>query len=99
MDFLGNISLRLVGLLVTVGTLAAVYFFIVKPVTDTTESAFDSVAPAIESVQEQIEEAQKQAAEAAQQGNPGSLKQLQQCIAKAGQNTNRLERCANRFGS
>ena len=31
MDFLGNIGLRLVGLLVTVGILAAVYFFIVKP--------------------------------------------------------------------
>ena len=31
MEFMGNLSLRLVGILATVITLAAVYFFIIKP--------------------------------------------------------------------
>jgi hypothetical protein len=95
--------MRLVGLLVTVATLAAIYFFIVKPVSDTTGDAFDSVAPAFESIDEalkQASEAQKTANEAAKQtGSPSSQNQaekLQRCIKKAGQNTKAIENCLGR---
>jgi len=47
MEFLqnlfGNLSSGVIRLAVTVGILAAVYFFIVKPVLNTTDHAFDNV--------------------------------------------------------
>jgi hypothetical protein len=94
--------MRLVGLLVTVATLAAIYFFVIKPISDTTGDAFDSVAPAFESLrdaQEQAAEAQQQADQAAKtKGSPASLKQaqkLQRCIQRAGQDTAKLSACLN----
>lgn len=92
-DFLGNISLRLVGLLVTVGTLAAVYFFVIKPIGDTTENAFDSFAP----VFEQVDQAQELAEEVAAQGDKSEAKQFQVCLKKAGQKSAAIERCVNQY--
>jgi hypothetical protein len=100
-DFLGNISLRLVGLIVTVATLAAAYFFIVRPVTDTTKHAFDSVSPLIQQGERQAAEAQAEARRAARRSdNPlvdRRLVLLQRCVQRAGQNVNRLERCTHRY--
>jgi hypothetical protein len=92
--------MRLVGLIVTVGTLAAIYFFVIKPISDTTSDTVKSFAPVFESVQD----AQKQAAEAQQaaneaaktSGNPGSKKQakdLNSCLSKAGSDVNRITNC------
>jgi len=100
-DFLGNIGLRLVGLLVTVGILAAVYFFAIKPATDTANNAINSFS-------EPLRQAEQQAAQAQQQlhhdvrsnGSQSALNQLnrlQRCVQKAHQNVNRLERCTKRF--
>lgn len=36
-----NLANRLIGLLVTVGILAAIYFFAIKPILDTTNNAID----------------------------------------------------------
>jgi len=92
--------MRVVGLLVTVATLAAVYFFVIKPVTDTTGDAFESIKPAFESVQDaqkQAAEAQKAANQAAQQsGSPAAKKQandLQRCLVKAGQSQKKIANC------
>jgi uncharacterized membrane protein len=41
--FAQNLAMRLIGLVTTVLILGAVYLFIVKPVLDTTNNAFDSV--------------------------------------------------------
>ncbi len=41
--FAQNLAMRLIGLLTTVLVLGAAYLFIVKPVLDTTNNAFDSV--------------------------------------------------------
>ena len=100
MDFLGNISLRLVGLLATVGTLAAVYFFIIKPVTNTTNNAFDSVGKSVNQALKQANQAQSQLENQAQNGSSGSqvnLNKLQRCVQKAGQNANRLNACASKY--
>jgi hypothetical protein len=51
----------LVKIVTTVAILAAVYFFAIRPVLDTTEQAFDTVNPAIESAQEQLNRALNQA--------------------------------------
>jgi F0F1-type ATP synthase membrane subunit b/b' len=100
-DFLGNISLRLVGLLVTVGILAAVYFFIVKPATDTANNAINSISEPLQQAQEQAAQAQEQLKQDTKTGQPGAqidLNKLQRCVQKAHQDVNRLQRCAERFG-
>jgi F0F1-type ATP synthase membrane subunit b/b' len=100
-DFLGNISLRLVGLLVTVGILAAVYFFIVKPATDTANNAINSISEPLQQAQEQAAQAQEQLKQDTRTGQPGAqidLNKLQRCVQKAHQDVNRLQRCAERFG-
>ncbi|MGZ5342971.1 MAG: hypothetical protein ACXWEK_08045, partial [Solirubrobacterales bacterium] len=92
--FLGNISLRLVGLLVTAGVMAAAYFFFVRPVLDTTNNAFDSVSGSIKEATEQANQAQNQLQQDAQNGDQGSqldLNKLQRCVQKAGQNADRLQ--------
>ena len=52
MDFLrnlfGNLTSGIIRLLVTVGILAAAYFFIVKPVLKTTDNAIDSANKSFE---------------------------------------------------
>jgi predicted PurR-regulated permease PerM len=104
MDFLGNIGLRLIGLLVTVGILAAVYFFIVKPATDTANNAIDSFSEPLKQAEQQAAQAQQQLQQDANNGGPGTqsdlhqLDKLQRCVQKAHQDVNRLQRCAERFG-
>jgi hypothetical protein len=47
--FAQNLAMRLIGLVTTVLILGAVYLFIVKPVLDTTNNAFDSVNDTVNS--------------------------------------------------
>jgi F0F1-type ATP synthase membrane subunit b/b' len=102
-DFLGNISLKLVGLLVTVGVMAAAYFFFVRPAVDTTNNAINSFSEPINKALEQSQQAQDAATQLqgqAKNGNQGAqvnLNKLQNCVAKANQNVNKLNACANRY--
>lgn len=101
MDFLGNIGLRLVSLLVTVGILAAVYFFIIKPASDTASHAIDSISQPLQQAERQAAQAQQQLKQNTKNGSPGAqidLNRLQRCVQKAHQDVNRLQRCAQRFG-
>jgi flagellar hook-basal body complex protein FliE len=100
-DFLGNIGLRLVGLLVTVGILAAVYFFAIKPATDTANNAIDSFSEPLKQAERQVSQAQQQLQQNAKAGGGQSdfsrLDKLQRCVQKAHQDVKRLERCTRRF--
>ncbi len=105
MDFLGNISLRLVGVLCTVAIMAAAYFFFVKPTLDTTSKAIDSVSDPIREATQQAKEAQSQLQQSANQqgGSAGKNTQidigkLQNCVQKAGQDVNALQACTAKFG-
>ena len=101
MDFLGNISLRLIGLLVTVGTLAAVYFFVIKPASDTASHALDSISQPLKQAERQAARAQNQLQHNVNSGHSGSqvdLNRLQKCVSGAGHDIQLLQRCANRFG-
>ena len=51
-NLFGNVTSGIIRLLVTVGILAAAYFFIVKPVLDTTENVSNSVNDSIRSANE-----------------------------------------------
>jgi hypothetical protein len=104
MDFLGNIGLRLVGLLVTVGILAAVYFFVIRPATDTANNAINSFSEPLKQAEKQAALAQQQLQQNVKSGGPGSqsadlnqLNKLQRCVQKAHQDVNRLQRCTKRF--
>jgi F0F1-type ATP synthase membrane subunit b/b' len=51
-NLFGNVTSGIIRLLVTVGILAAVYLFIVKPVLDTTENVSETVNSSIQSANE-----------------------------------------------
>jgi predicted PurR-regulated permease PerM len=93
-----------VGLLVTVGILAAIYFFAIKPATDTANNAINSFSEPIQQAEKQAALAQQQLQHNVNSSGGGShqsdlnqLNKLQKCIQKAHQNVNRLERCTRRF--
>jgi flagellar hook-basal body complex protein FliE len=103
-DFVGNIGLRLVGLLVTVGILAAVYLFVIRPATDTANNAINSFSEPLKQAEQQAAAAQQQLKQDANNGGLGrktdlsQLDKLQRCVQKAHQNVEVLQRCAQRFG-
>jgi F0F1-type ATP synthase membrane subunit b/b' len=55
-NLFGNVTSGIIRLLVTVGILAAVYLFIVKPVLDTTENVSDTVNSSIKSANESFKQ-------------------------------------------
>ncbi len=104
MDFLGNISLKLVGVLCTLAIMAGGYFFFLKPVLDTTSDSIDAFSDPINQALEQSEQAQDAANDLEDQADDGdkgaqvNLNKLQNCVQNAGQNVGRLNACANKFG-
>ena len=95
MEFLknlfGNLSSGVIRLAVTVGILAAVYFFIVKPVLHTTEKT-------VESTNHQIEKSFEHSVHVAKtQGGMRKTEKLLHCIQRAHQNVHRIERCSRRY--
>src|SRR4051812_38159002 len=55
-NLFGNLTSGVIRLLVTVGILAAAYFFIVKPVLDTTENVSNTVNSTIQSANQSFEQ-------------------------------------------
>ena len=110
-NLFGNLSAGIIRLLVTVGILAAVYFFIVKPVLKTTsdvshevnaniQKSFESanlgeIDKTIEDVNRQVEIEIKQSFHASKQ--QGDADKLIRCIKHAHQKVNRIQRCSEKF--
>jgi hypothetical protein len=115
MDFLrntfGNLVSGVIRLLVTVGILAAAYFFIVKPVLETTEtisgeanssiqksfeaSGFDDIDDTLDDVNRQVERQLKHALSTSKR--QGNVARLRRCVEHANQNVRRVQRCARRY--
>jgi hypothetical protein len=113
-NLFGNLSAGIIRLLVTVGILAAVYFFLVRPALDTTEKishgvnvnvqkGFESsdfneigdIDKQIEDVNRRVQrEVRKSLRQSQQQGDAGKLID---CIQRAHQNVNKIQRCSGRF--
>ena len=96
----------LIKIIVTVAILAAVYFFVVKPVLDTTERAFELTAPAFESLEgigPQIERSVRSAQRIQEKQGVGSSAQAKEanklldCVGDAGAEVSAIERCHRRF--
>lgn len=110
-NLFGNLSAGIIRLLVTVGILAAVYFFIVKPTLSTTEkisnevnvnvqkgfeqSDFGDINKTIEDVNRQVQREVKKSFHASKQ--QGDADKLIRCIQRAHQNVNKIQRCSERF--
>ena len=110
-NLFGNLSAGIIRLLVTVGILAAVYFFIVKPTLETTEkisnevnvnvqkgfqqSDLGDINRTIDDVNRQVQREIKKSLRASKQ--QGNADQLIRCIKRAHQNVNKIQRCSERL--
>ncbi|HEU4461994.1 MAG TPA: hypothetical protein VFR75_05330 [Solirubrobacterales bacterium] len=110
-NLFGNLSAGIIRLLVTVGILAAVYFFLVRPTLETTENIgreanqsiqksfqnndFGDISGQIEDVNRQVQREIKQSLRASEKH--GNPNKLIACIKRANQNVNRIQRCSERF--
>lgn len=113
-NLFGNLSAGIIRLLVTVGILAAVYFFIVKPTLNTTEKISNEVNVNVQKgfessdfneigdIDKQIEDASRQVQRQVrkslrQSKQQGNADKLIECIQRAHQNVNKIQRCSERF--
>jgi F0F1-type ATP synthase membrane subunit b/b' len=111
-NLFGNLSSGIIRLAVTVGILAAVYFFFVRPVLDTTENVSKRIdttsRQALESANRSFEQsfgpnskAQRELRKARRQvhrTSPNSnADKLLRCVQAANGDVNRMQRCTVRF--
>lgn len=110
-NLFGNVTAGIIRLLVTVGIIAAVSFFLVKPALETTkdisretnsniqkgfeQGGMSDINKTIDNVNRQVErEIRKSLRASKQQGNPDKLIN---CIRRANNDVNRIQRCSQRF--
>jgi len=110
-NLFGNVTAGIIRLLVTVGILAAVYFFVVKPALDTTENisrevnsnvqkGFEQtdmrgINKTIDDVNRQVQREIRKSLRTSKQ--QGDADKLIRCIQRAHQDVNRIQRCSERF--
>ena len=112
-NLFGNLTSGLIRLLVTIGILAAAYFFIVKPVLNTTDKAIDSANKSFEQslgvqgvdvtdISGTIEDVNRQVQREVRRSlrtaeKKGNPKRLVRCIERSNGNVKRIERCTRKF--
>ena len=110
-NIVGSLTSGVIRLAVTVGILAAVYFFIVKPVLHSTEKAvdganksletslggsgLDDIGKTLEGVDKQVERQIRRSFHTAKKN--GNPKKLVRCIEHARGNVHRIQRCTVKF--
>jgi hypothetical protein len=110
-NLFGNVSSGIIRLAVTVGILAAVYFFIVKPVLNTTENVNDSfnktfetsfgphseTSKALRNANKQVQIQITRAVHQAHHVAGGDPVKLLHCVEAAHGDVNKMQRCTVRF--
>jgi hypothetical protein len=112
-NLFGNLTSGIIRLLVAVGILAAAYFFLLKPVLNTTDHAIDSVNKSFEKsfhtkgvdvtdIGKTIEDVNKQVQREIKRSlhaaeKNGNPKKLVKCIERAQGNVHRIQRCTVKF--
>jgi hypothetical protein len=110
-NLFGNLSAGIIRLLVTVGILAAVYFFLVRPALDTTEKishevnvnvqkgfeqgGLGEISETMDDVNRQVQREIKRSLRESQK--QGDADKLINCIQRAHQNVNKIQRCSEKF--
>jgi hypothetical protein len=102
----GTFISPLLKILTTVAILAAAYFFIVKPVLNTTDNAIDRGFDSFENfddfspnVQKSVRQAQRfsEQQQASSQAQIEEANKLLSCITDAGGDVNQINRCNQKF--
>jgi len=112
-NLFGNLTSGLIRLLVAVGILAAAYFFIVKPVLDTTEGAIEGANKSLErsfgtkgvditDISGTIEDVNRQVERQIKRSfktaeKKGNPKRLVRCIERSRGDVKKIERCTRKF--
>lgn len=110
-NLFGNLTAGIIRLLVTVGIIAAVGFFLVKPALETTENisretnqsiqkGFQSggandISGTIEDVNRQVQREIRKSLRASKQ--QGDANKLIACIKRVRPDVNKIQRCSERF--
>jgi len=110
-NLFGHLSAGIIRLLVTVGILAAVYFFVVRPALDTSENIsrevnenvrmgfeqtdMGNINKTIDDVNRRVQREIKKSLRASRQ--QGDADKLIRCIQRAHQDVNKIQRCSQRF--
>jgi predicted PurR-regulated permease PerM len=110
-NLFGNVTAGIIRLLVTVGILAAVYFFIVKPTLSTTEkisnevnvnvqkgfeqSDLSDINKTIDDVNRRVQREIKKSLRASKQ--QGDADRLIRCIQRAHHDVAKIQHCSERF--
>jgi Tfp pilus assembly protein PilO len=110
-NLFGNLSAGIIRLLVTVGILAAAYFFIVKPTLETTkeishevnvnvqkgfqQSDFGDINKTIDDVNRRVQREVRQSLRQSQR--QGDADKLIACIQRAHQNVNKIQHCSEKY--
>lgn len=96
-----TLARSLIRVIATVAIFAAVYFFIIKPILDTTTETINTAFEGSQGITEQIQESLDDSGIDDFDINLDSQKQamkLLDCIQRASQDVERIERCNDRFG-
>lgn len=112
-NLFGSLTSGIIRLAVTVGILAAVYFFLVKPVLHTTDKAIENANRSFEKsfeakgadltdVNKTLEQVNKQVQREVHKAfntapSNGDANKLIHCIQRANGNVKRIERCARKY--
>jgi uncharacterized protein YoxC len=110
-NLFGSLTSGIIRLLVTVGILAAAYFFLVKPVLKTTDKAIDNanktfersfggtgiddLPAAIEDVNKQVQRQVRRSLHLAEK--QGNPKRLIKCVEHADGDARKIRRCTVKF--
>lgn len=110
-NLFGSLTSGVIRLLVSVGILAAAYFFIVKPVLHTTDNAIDNanksfersfgknglgdISKTFEDVNRQVQIEIRRSFHTAKAS--GNPKRLVRCIKRANGDVHRIQRCTVKF--
>lgn len=110
-NLFGNATAGIIRLLVTVGILAAVYFFIVKPALHTTEKIshetnvgiqqslkdanVGDIGKTIENVNRKVQREIKRSIN--RTTHPAQADKLIRCIQRANQNVAKIQHCTDRY--
>jgi predicted PurR-regulated permease PerM len=110
-NLFGNVTAGIIRLLVTVGILAAVYFFVVKPTLETTkeishevnanvqkgfeQTDLSKINKSIDDVNRQVQREVRKSLRQSQ--NHTAANKLVRCIQRAHQDVDRIQRCSERY--
>jgi hypothetical protein len=109
-NLFGNLASGVIRLAVAVGIIAAIYFFLVKPVLNTTDNAINrSFGPgglgglqrqinhAIDSTNSGVRRQVRRSFHQSRAGGDRDTRRLVRCVQHANGNVERIQACARRF--